>query len=40
MGTKRRNFQPAFKAKVAIAALKSDQTMSEFASQYNCYFPI
>ena len=37
MNTKRRNFQPAFKAKVAIAALKGDQTMSELSSQYKVH---
>ena len=30
----RRNHSPAFKAKVALAALKGDSTMSELATQF------
>jgi transposase-like protein len=30
----RRNHSPAFKAKVALAALKGDNTMSELATQF------
>ena len=37
MSNKRRNFQPSFKAKVAIAALKGDQTLAELSSQYNVH---
>ncbi len=32
--TKRRNHSPAFKAKVALAALKGERTLSELSSQY------
>jgi transposase-like protein len=31
----RRNNSPAFKAKVALAALKGDNTMSELATQFD-----
>ena len=31
----RRNHSPAFKAKVALAALKGDSTMSELATQFD-----
>jgi len=37
MANKRRNFQPSFKAKVAIAALKGDQTLTELSSQYSVH---
>ncbi|SHF00756.1 hypothetical protein SAMN05444279_1141, partial [Ruegeria intermedia] len=33
----RRNHSPAFKAKVALAALKGDKTMSELASQFDVH---
>ena len=34
MGKKRRNHSPEFKAKVAPAAIKGDQTLSELSRQY------
>ena len=33
----RRNFTPAFKAPVALAALKSDKTPAELAQQYDIH---
>jgi len=33
----RRNHSPAFKAKVALAALKDDKTMSELATQFDVH---
>ncbi|SHE85613.1 hypothetical protein SAMN05444279_1101, partial [Ruegeria intermedia] len=33
----RRNHRPAFKAKVALAALKGDKTMSELATQFDVH---
>ena len=33
----RRNHSPAFKAKVALAALKGDRTMSELATQFDIH---
>ena len=33
----RRNHRPAFKAKVALAALKGDRTMSELATQFDVH---
>ena len=33
----RPNHSPAFKAKVALAALKGDKTMSELASQFDVH---
>ena len=33
----RRNHSPAFKAKVALAALKGDRTMSELAQQFDIH---
>lgn len=33
----RRNHSPAFKAKVALAALKGDKTMSELAPQFDLH---
>ena len=33
----RRNHSPAFKAKVALAALKGDRTMSELATQFDVH---
>lgn len=37
MSKKRRQFTPAFKAKVALAAAKGDKTLAELASQYGVY---
>ena len=37
MKRKRRNHLPAFKAKVAIAALKGDKTLAELAEQYDLH---
>lgn len=34
MSKKRRNHSPEFKSKVALAALKGDQTLSELSQQY------
>ena len=33
----RRNHSPAFRAKVALAALKGDQTLSELATQFDVH---
>src|SRR5690606_21150061 len=33
----RRNHSPAFKAKVALSALKGDKTLAELASQYDLH---
>jgi transposase len=33
----RRNHSPTFKAKVALAALKGDKTMSELAAQFDVH---
>ncbi len=33
----RRNFSPEFKAKVALEALKEDQTLSEIAAKYELH---
>ena len=33
----RRNHTPAFKAQVALAALKSDKTLAELAQQYDIH---
>lgn len=33
----RRNHSPAFKAKVALAALKGDRTMSELSTQFDLH---
>lgn len=33
----RRNHSPAFKAKVALAALKGDKTLAELASQFDLH---
>lgn len=35
--TKRRNHSPAFKAKVAIAALSEDKTLAELSAQYGVH---
>ena len=37
MSRKRRVFTAAYKAKVALAAAKGDQTLSELASQFGVY---
>ena len=34
MSKKRRNYSPEFKSKVAVAAIKGDQTLSELSRQY------
>lgn len=37
MKNKRRNHNAAFKAKVALAAVKSDKTIAELASEYEVH---
>ena len=37
MKRKRRNHSPTFKAKVALAALKGDKTLSELAQQFDVH---
>lgn len=37
MRRKRRNHKPAFKAKVALAALRNDKTVAELAQQYDLH---
>ena len=37
MRRKRRNHSPAFKAKVAMAALQEDKTLAQLASQYDVH---
>ena len=37
MSKKRRNHKPSFKAKVALAAIRGDRTISEIASQYGVH---
>lgn len=37
MGTSRRKHAPAFKAKVALAAIKGDKTIAELSQQYNLH---
>lgn len=37
MRRKRRNHSPAFKAKVALAALKEDQTLSELSQRFDVH---
>ena len=37
MRRKRRNHSPAFKAKVALAALKGDKTLSQLAEQFEVH---
>lgn len=34
---KRRNHSPTFKAQVAVAALKGDQTLAELAQQFDVH---
>jgi len=35
MSKKQRNYSPEFKAKIALAAIKSDQSLAEIAQRYN-----
>ena len=37
MSRKRRVFEPAFKAKVALAAVRGDKTTAQLASQYSVH---
>ena len=37
MGKKRRRFQAAFKAKVALAAIRGEKTLSELASEFEVH---
>jgi len=37
MSRKRRNHKPSFKAKVALAAIRGDRTISEIARQYGVH---
>jgi transposase-like protein len=37
MRRKRRNHSPAFKAKVALAALQGDKTLAQLSSQYDVH---
>ena len=37
MSKKRRNHKPSFKAKVALAAIREDQTISEIASEHGVH---
>jgi len=37
MSNKRKQYNPQFKAKVAIAAIRSEQTVPELSSQYNVH---
>lgn len=37
MRRKRRNFQPGFKAKVAIEAIKEEKTLAELAEKYDLH---
>ena len=37
MRRKRRNHSPAFKAKVAMAALQGDKTLAELSNQYDVH---
>jgi len=37
MSKKRRNHEPSFKAKVALAAIRGDKTISEIASQFGVH---
>ena len=38
MRRKRRNHSPAFKAKVAFAALKGEKTLAQLSSEYDMHF--
>ena len=35
----RRNHSPAFKAKVALAAVKGEKTLAELAQQFGAHLP-
>jgi len=37
MSSKRRNYSPEFKAKVALAAIKDDATLSELAARFEVH---
>ncbi len=37
MGNKRKQYNPAFKAKVALAAIRNEETISELASRYGVH---
>ena len=37
MSTKRRNYSPQFKAKVALAALKNDELIAELAARFEIH---
>ena len=37
MGNKRKRYNPEFKAKVALAALKNEETMSELAARFGVH---
>ena len=37
MSKKRRNHSPAFKAKVALAAIRGDKTIAQIASQFEIH---
>jgi transposase-like protein len=37
MSNKRKRYNPEFKAKVALAALKNDETMSELAARFGVH---
>jgi len=37
MRRKRRNFQPSFKAKVALEAVKEERTLAELAEKYDLH---
>ena len=36
----RRNHSPAFKAKVALAAIKGEKTLAELAEQFDVHPPV
>jgi transposase len=37
MGNKRKQYNPAFKAKVALAAIRNEETISELASRFGVH---
>jgi len=37
MGKKRKQYNPAFKAKVALAAIRNEETVSELASRFGVH---
>jgi transposase-like protein len=37
MSTKRRNYSPQFKAKVALAALQNDEPIAELAARFDVH---